>query len=75
MASRQEGGGGNLFPTLVSRLVHLSPAGVLLLFFFVLFVVYVSCFDSLRALLARLFACLFLSSFFFFFVHMQDPGF
>ena len=38
---------------MVGRLVPLSPAGVLLLFFFVLFAVCGLCFDNLRVLLAR----------------------
>ena len=55
----RRGAAGISFPPLVGRLVPLSPAGVLLMFSFVLFVVCVLCFDSLRVLLARVVVSLF----------------
>ena len=64
---------GISFLPLVSRLVPLSPAGVLLLSF-VLFVVCGLCFDSLRVLLARV-VCLLLCFLSFVVVRPQDPGF
>ena len=70
----RRGAVGLSFPPLVGRLVPLSPAGVLLLFVFVLFVMYVLCFDSLRVLLVRV-VCLFVFLFSFAGVRMQDPGF
>ena len=59
MARRPEGGGWNLFPTFGwSTRSPFSRRG-LALFFFVLFVVSVLCFDSLRELLARVVCLLF----------------
>ena len=60
----RRGAVGILFLPLVGRLVPLSPAGVLLCFFFVLFVVNLFVFDSLRVLLARV-VCVFVCFSFF----------
>ena len=54
----RRGAVGISFPPLVNRLVHLSPAGVLLLFCICVFFCVFCGFDSLRVLLARV-VCLF----------------
>ena len=78
MASRQEGGGRNLFPTFGwSTRSPFSRRGLAFVFF-VLFVVCGLCFDNLRVLLARvvcLFVCLFVLFSFFRCCSLQDPGF
>ena len=74
----KRGAAGISFPPLVGRLVPLSPAGVLLLFFLCCVFAVFLCFDNLRVLLARVVWLFMWFSFCFFFALCKtlvvDPG-